>query len=163
MSDSQQTWTSFLSMEPQNLRQAVEALTRLGYRPRAPVVFDEFLDAAKRREWAQKKNMTVFSLFSDSHQATEIDVFLEVPIDFDIAYARAFHQEVAPGNDSHVLQPSGLDQTEDLVGPARRCSGYCQTQRLRKRIAWIEPTKANLTSVSNKFGRKVGKTTNGAN
>ena len=105
-----------LSMEPQNLRRAVEALTRLEYRPRAPVVFDEFLDATKRREWAQKKNMTVFSLFSESHQATEVDVFLEPPIDFDIAYARAFHQEVAPATTATFCSLQDLIKLKTLSG-----------------------------------------------
>src|SRR5262245_36130070 len=66
-----------LSVEPDNLKRAVEALKALGYRPRAPVDFDDFVDQSKREQWAQEKNMTVFSLFSDVHQETEIDLFLE--------------------------------------------------------------------------------------
>jgi hypothetical protein len=105
-----------LSMDAQNLRQAVEALRQLGYRPRAPVAFDEYLDASKRREWAQQKNMTVFSLFSDSHQATEIDLFLEPPIDFDTAYARAFHQEVAPGTTATFCSLQDLVKLKTMSG-----------------------------------------------
>src|SRR5881628_330543 len=65
-----------LSVEPQNLTRAVKALKTLGYRPRAPVPFDEFVDAAARRQWAEEKGMTVFSLFSDAHRATDVDCFL---------------------------------------------------------------------------------------
>lgn len=86
-----------LSVEPDNLKRAVGALNTLGYRPRAPVDFDDFADPSKRLQWAREKHMTVFSLFSDMHQATEIDLFLEPPIDFDAAYGRAVRQEVAPG------------------------------------------------------------------
>lgn len=39
--------------------------------------------------------MTVFSLFSDAHRATEVDLFLEPPIDFGGAYERVIRQEVA--------------------------------------------------------------------
>jgi hypothetical protein len=86
-----------LSVEADNLKRAVAALKALRYRPRAPVGLDDFVDPANRKQWAQEKNMTVFSLFSDIHPATEIDLFLEPPIDFDGAYARAIRKEVAPG------------------------------------------------------------------
>src|SRR2546430_3554855 len=87
-----------LSVDSDNLRRTVEALKTLGYRPRAPVDFDDFVDRSKRQQWAQEKHMTVFSLFSDIHQATEIDLFLEPPIDFDADYGRALRQAVAPAS-----------------------------------------------------------------
>jgi hypothetical protein len=40
-----------LDMERDNLKRAVEALESLGYRPRAPVGFRDFLDASQRRHW----------------------------------------------------------------------------------------------------------------
>src|SRR3954451_19352634 len=86
-----------LSPESDNLGRAVVAIKTLGYRPRAPVAFDEFIDASKRQEWATEKNMTVFSLFSESHPETEIDLFLESPIDFEIAYAQAVRKEATAG------------------------------------------------------------------
>jgi hypothetical protein len=98
-----------LSTEPDNLRRAVTALKALGYRPRAPVDFEEFVDASKRQEWAHLKSMTVFSLFSDTHPATEIDLFLEPPIDFDAAYERVFRQEVGPEI------PAPFCSLEDLI------------------------------------------------
>ena len=41
--------------------------------------------------------MTVFSLSSDAHAATEIDLFVEPPLDFESAYQAAARLEVAPG------------------------------------------------------------------
>ena len=41
--------------------------------------------------------MTVFSLSSPEHPATEIDLFLEPPFDFDLVHARAANLELAPG------------------------------------------------------------------
>jgi hypothetical protein len=41
-----------LSVEPDNLRRAVDALSGLGYRARAPVDFNDFVNPAKRHEWA---------------------------------------------------------------------------------------------------------------
>jgi hypothetical protein len=105
-----------LSPEPANLARAVAALKTLGYRPRAPVDFDEFIDPARRREWALEKGMTVFSLFSNAHRATEIDLFLEPPIDFSSAYRRAVRQEVAPGIDALFCSLEDLIAMKELAG-----------------------------------------------
>ena len=86
-----------LDPERGNLERALKALAGLGYRPRAPVELIEFADAAKRAAWARDKGMTVFSLFSPEHPATEVDLFLDAPIDFAAAYMKARREEVAPG------------------------------------------------------------------
>lgn len=39
----------------------------------------------------------MFSLFSREHPATEIDLFVEMPFDFEATYARAIRMEIAPG------------------------------------------------------------------
>jgi hypothetical protein len=85
-----------LDPEEASLKRAVAALSRLGYKPRAPVPFSDFEDSAKRMSWARDKGMTVFSLFSSDHAATEIDLFVDSPFDFERAYSRAARMEVAP-------------------------------------------------------------------
>ena len=79
------------------LRRAIEALAGLGYRPRAPVEFTEFADAETRARWTREKGLTVFSTFSGEHRATELDLFVESPFDFETAYAKAVRFDVAPG------------------------------------------------------------------
>jgi hypothetical protein len=86
-----------LDLEESNLRRAGNALKGLGYRPRAPVPFEQFLDPAKRAEWVRDKGMTVFSLYSPEHLATEVDLFVEVPFDFQEAFSRVARMEVAAG------------------------------------------------------------------
>jgi hypothetical protein len=86
-----------LDPDPAAMRRAIEALSGLGYRPRAPVPFAEFADPEKRRTWMRDKQLTVFSVFSSQHPATEIDLFMEAPFDFDRAYADADHFQVANG------------------------------------------------------------------
>jgi len=105
-----------LSMEPENLTKTVEALQGLGYRPRAPVEFLEFVDPEKRREWALQKNMVVFSLFSVDHSETEIDLFLEPAIDFKTAYLRALHQEIVPGIIAPFCSLDDLIRLKKLAG-----------------------------------------------
>lgn len=79
------------------LQRAIDGLAALGYRPRAPVPFEQFADPAHRRRWSEEKGMTVFSLSSPEHPATELELFLEPPFDFDLVHARAANFELAPG------------------------------------------------------------------
>jgi hypothetical protein len=80
-----------------NLRRFLPAIERLGYRPRVPVPIGDFADATKRRAWVTEKGLVVFSLSSPMHPMTEIDLFVEPPLDFDAAYSRSVRQEVASG------------------------------------------------------------------
>ncbi len=121
-----------LSVETENLTRAVAALKLLGYRPRAPVDIDDFLDPSNRQQWAQEKNMTVFSLFSDIHAATEIDLFLEPPIDFDAAYRRAVHQEVGQGIPATFCSLDDLIELKTLSGRPEDRADIEKLKQLRK-------------------------------
>lgn len=97
-----------LDPDPAAMRRAIEALSALGYRPRAPVPFEEFSDAEKRRTWAREKSLTVFSVFSAQHPATEIDLFVETPFDFERAYGDADRFEVASGVEATFIGRADL-------------------------------------------------------
>jgi len=75
------------------LERAVRALAGLGYRPRAPVPIEQFADAARRAEWVSQEGLTVFSLFSAAHAATELDLFVECPFDFEAAWGRSLRRD----------------------------------------------------------------------
>jgi hypothetical protein len=115
-----------LDPEPAGLRRAIEALGALGYRPRAPVALEEFLDAAKRRNWMKEKGLTVFSLFSSAHPATELDLFVEPPFEFDGAFRQAARFEVGPGvsatfvsRDQLIAMKRAAGRPQDLQDVAR--------------------------------------------
>jgi hypothetical protein len=78
-----------LQLERGNILRAMDALGKLGYQPRAPVAPESFADEEARRQWLREKQLTVFSMWSSTHPALEIDLFVEEPFDFDEAYARA--------------------------------------------------------------------------
>ena len=86
-----------LDPDRQQLLKAIEALLKLGYRPRAPVDFRAFADPKSRAAWRNEKGLTVFSTSSDEHPDTEIDLFLEPPFDFEAAYLGAARMELVPG------------------------------------------------------------------
>jgi len=84
-----------LAMDHSNILAAMGALGSLGYRPRAPVPAEAFADPAIRGGWIADKGLTVFSMWSPEHPATEIDLFVEEPFPFDNAYARALHANLS--------------------------------------------------------------------
>jgi hypothetical protein len=86
-----------IDLEPDNAMRAITALESLGYRPRAPVAFAEFADPQKRAQWVRDQNLTVFSVYSPQHPLTEVDLFVESPLDFDVAYRRAVRKDLALG------------------------------------------------------------------
>ena len=85
-----------LDFDEENLRRAMEVFASLGFRPRAPVPLRQFADAEIRQGWIRDKGLTVFSLFSDDHPLTEVDLFVADPLGFEEAYARRATLAVAP-------------------------------------------------------------------
>ena len=103
-------------LERENARRAVAALESLEYRPRAPVAFAEFVDPDKRTQWVRDQNLTVFSLYSPRHPLTEVDLFVESPLDFDDAYQHAVRKEVVPGVVATFVGIQDLRRLKQLAG-----------------------------------------------
>lgn len=103
-----------LSPDSADIGQAIQALEALGYAPRAPVPFADFANPDRRREWMATKGMVVFSLASPWHPATEVDLFVEPPFDFEAAFSRAARFDVAPGVEATFIS------REDLLAMKRR-------------------------------------------
>jgi hypothetical protein len=72
-----------IDLAPDEAKKAVQTLTRLGFRARAPVDPLAFADAIVRRRWIEEKGMRVFSLWDPSNPMVEVDLFAEHPIDFE--------------------------------------------------------------------------------
>jgi hypothetical protein len=60
----------------------------LGYRPKIPVLPDDFADPKHRKKWKEEKNMTVLSWHHPQRPEELLDVFIEEPLDFVAAYGR---------------------------------------------------------------------------
>lgn len=122
----------FLDLETQNLKTALHALSRLGYRPRAPVDIDDFTDPTIRRVWIEEKGMKVFSLSSSEHAATEIDIFAEAPFDFPAAYAQAVRLDVCPGVTAAFIDLDRLITMKKRAGRPKDLLDIEELKALRK-------------------------------
>lgn len=105
-----------LAMDSDNIRRAVEALGQLGYKPRVPVQAGDLADPQIRRRWISEKGMVVFSLVSQHHERTPVDIFVTEPFEFDGEYRQANWFEVAAGVKAPFVR---LDR---LIDMKRRCA-----------------------------------------
>lgn len=78
-----------LELEPDSTREAMQSLSALGLRPRAPVQAIDFADAGQRRRWIEDKGMRVFSLWHPADPLLEVDLFVDHPIPFQDLWDRS--------------------------------------------------------------------------
>jgi predicted nucleotidyltransferase len=84
-----------LHLERANTLRALTALKRLGYQPMvAAVKMEDLADPGQRKTWVEEKGATVFTLYSDEHRLTPIDIFVEEPFDFHRAARDAHHGQL---------------------------------------------------------------------
>ena len=121
-----------LDLEQGNASRAVSALATLNYRPRAPVPLAAFADSTQRAQWVADKGLTVFSLWSADHLATEVDLFVEEPFDFAKAYAAAASLEIGPGVVASFVSLDDLIDMKRRAGRPADLDDIEQLQRLRK-------------------------------
>jgi hypothetical protein len=105
-----------VQLTPTNARNVVEALSTLGYKPIVPVIALDFADPSKRREWIEQKGMVVFSMRSEVHPQTPVDLFVSEPFDFDTEYDRALVGEIAPGIEARFVCLRTLIAMKEAVG-----------------------------------------------
>ena len=107
-----------VELAPENAQRAVRALAGLGYRPQVPVRIEDFADPLRRREWSEQRNMQVFSLVSDLHAQTTVDLFVTEPFDFEREYRRAERAKIAPNIHARVLSLPALIAMKRAAGRA---------------------------------------------
>jgi len=78
-----------VALDRQNLQRFVEVVTRLGYRPRAPVAAGDLVDPENRRRWQNEKRAIVFTFVDPAAPYRQVDVFLEDPLPFAFLQAQS--------------------------------------------------------------------------
>jgi hypothetical protein len=105
-----------LDPDPEATRSAITALERMGFRPRAPVPLHDFADPEKRRAWVRDKGLTVFTVRSDQHPETEVDLFVELPFDFERAHSQALKILIEPGVEAVFVARADLIEMKRRSG-----------------------------------------------
>jgi len=116
-----------IDLDPENVTALFHALAQLGFRPLVPVDETDFADPMIRRRLKREKGMVVLPFHSDEHRETPLDVFAQIPFDFDAEWERAMVEELGPGirvpivaldtlleMKRQVGRPKDLDDVENL-------------------------------------------------
>ncbi|MBI3554620.1 MAG: hypothetical protein HY077_19170 [Elusimicrobia bacterium] len=111
-----------------NVKLFLSAIKELGYRPRAPVALEEFADAGKREAWRRDKGAVVFTLNDPRDPLTQVDVFLDNPIDFNSAYEA--RQRLEAGD--MTLSVISVEDLIRMKGRANRLQDKSDIAMLRK-------------------------------
>jgi hypothetical protein len=77
-----------LMLEKTNLLKFVKVAKKLGLKPKLPVKIEDIVDEKKRMKWITEKKMKVFSLYDTKNSFFLLDIFVDVPFDFDEVYKR---------------------------------------------------------------------------
>lgn len=120
-----------IELERPNVIAALRALEGLGYRPSIPVSIEDFADPAHRREWIEQKQMKVLKLFSDAHRETTIDIFVDDPLGFGEAYARAESLPLTDNLNAIVCGYQDLVKLKLLAGRPKDLADLEQLKRIR--------------------------------
>jgi hypothetical protein len=119
-----------------NATAAIAALQTLDYRPRAPVPAEEFADRDTRTSWREEKGLTVFSLWSPSYPATEVDLFVEEPFDFGEAWSRRLDASLDDGTTVHVVGIDDLRALKASVGRPKDVDDIAQLDAIARATLW---------------------------
>jgi hypothetical protein len=114
-----------VALDRDNLQRFIGVVTRLGYRPRAPVSAQDLLDPAKRRRWQDEKRATVFTFVDPAVPYRQIDAFLEDALPFAALQAQSILQH---GEGYAVpiasVGASACHEAKDPASAPARCSRY---------------------------------------
>lgn len=122
-----------IALEGENVLGALGAFREMGYRPVvAAVRLEDFALASERRRWVEEKDAKVFTLFSDEHRFTAIDVFVEEPFPFEAAHASALEQEYAPGVPVRFVGRDELIAMKRLAGRPQDLADIAALERLER-------------------------------
>jgi hypothetical protein len=74
--------------EGQALR-AIDALVKMGLRPRVPVNPRDFANRSVREAWIRDRGMQVFSMFDPTNPMRVVDLFVSHPVPFEELWTRS--------------------------------------------------------------------------
>ena len=118
-----------------NLRRLEKALRFLGYRPKVPVSMKAFLKPENWKKWKKEKGMLALNLYHPAKPYEEIDLLVNLPIEF--SKAKKNSKIISAGN--LRLHLVGLEDLIRLKRQAKREQDLADIEALQK----VRKVKAN--------------------
>ncbi|RTZ60507.1 MAG: hypothetical protein DSZ33_02695 [Gammaproteobacteria bacterium] len=119
-----------LLLDDKNLDSFIETAKAMKLTPAIPVALEDILDAGKRKQWIDEKNLIAFPLRSEDGGAPALDVVLSHNLDMDTALKNASKKKLG---DTTVLVASIDDmiKLKQLAGRKQDLSDIEQLQRIK--------------------------------
>lgn len=112
-------------------RAAIDALTGLGLKPRAPVDPHAFADPRIREAWRRDRGMKVFTLHHPDNPMLVVDLFVEPPADFEGLWARAIQVPLATTS-VKIVSVNDLIAMKRHAGRPRDLLDIAELERVRE-------------------------------
>lgn len=110
-----------VNLDASNLVRCLTCLESLGFRPRAPVRSLDFAVPELRREWVESKGMKVFSMWHPDNAVPTVDLFAEVPFDYEDVRSRAIRLSLDDetvtviGRSDLIVMKEAVGRPQDLA------------------------------------------------
>ena len=73
-----------VDLNPDNLKNFLDVMQELGFRPKLPLKAEELLSEEERRDWIEHRNLHAFTFWNEQRPFEEIDLLLTVSDDMGI-------------------------------------------------------------------------------
>lgn len=123
-----------VDLDPENCLRALDALTRLGFKPRVPVPMASFSDPAQRNLWRTERDMIVFTVWRDGSEGFEqVDLFLREPFVFSEAWQQRYRAQVAGGIENPCVDLGRLITLKKEAGRPKDLDDINHLSRARQK------------------------------
>jgi hypothetical protein len=78
-----------VDLDEEQATRAIDALVKMGLRPRVPVSARDFADRSVREAWIHDRGMQVFSMYDPSNPMRVVDLFVDHPVPFEELWSRS--------------------------------------------------------------------------
>lgn len=119
-----------IDLDPEPAHRALDALSALGFEPRAPVPAEQLADPERRRQWIEEKGMEVFSLYARDNPLLTVDLFVEPPLPFVELWSQADRVRIGEV-EVRVASIPHLVQMKQRAGRPQDCEDIARLQEIQ--------------------------------
>ncbi len=120
-----------VDLAEEQARAAIDALTGLGLKPRVPVDPRLFADRSTRESWQRERGMTVFTMLDPGNPMLVVDLFTQVPADYEELWDRATDVQLETTS-VKVVSLDDLITMKRAVGRPRDLLDVSELERIRE-------------------------------
>jgi len=130
-----------LKMEADNLRKFLGLLKNwgftpldskhlTGFKPKVPVDIMDFSKRENRERWIKEKNMKAFNLYNDKWAISEIDILIDIPVDYNQASKSVVYKK----SEDVIIPVISIDNLIKMKSESKRAQDLSDIEHLKKKL-----------------------------